>query len=89
MGAENQALRGPHGSPSTEDKRKRSWATAKVCFYKERDKLHMLPQARRHSVPAHWGIQLNSSHPAQHPLPLQSCWSRTQRLPEAQEVPGN
>lgn len=89
MGAENQALRGPHGSPSTEDKRKRSWATVKVCFYKERDKLHMLPQARRHSVPAHWGIQLNSSHPAQHPLPLQSCWSWRQRLPEAQEVPGN
>lgn len=89
MGAENQALGGHMGAPALRIRDSVAGPLPGFAPIKKGDKLHMLPQARRSSVPAHWGIQLNSRHSAQHPLPLQSCWSRRQRLPEDQEVPGS
>lgn len=47
--AGDQALKGPHKTPSTEDKRKLRQATAEVCFHEE-TVLHTLPQAHKGRV---------------------------------------
>lgn len=62
-------LGGHRGAPALRIRESIAGPLPRFASCKERDKLHMLPQARRHSVPAHWGTQLNSSHPAQYPPP--------------------